>query len=542
MILGLDVGGTNIDLVLIKNQEIIKTNKREINKELSYEIFESIKEITKDINKNEIKTINLSTTIITNSIYLNKTNKVGLICQTGPGLPISYLKITNNQYFIDGYIDHLGREVKSINTKEINNIKEQLLKQGIKDIAVVSKFSTRNNKSEEDVKDILKDDFKNITLSNTLSGKLNFPRRINSAYLNASIKETFFNFVNNLKEALNNMGINSKINILKADGGIMDINYAKKIPLETILSGPAASLMGINYLYETNNDAILLDIGGTTTDIFFYNKGISLFEPIGITIKDYKTLIRAIYSKSIPLGGDSLVIYENNQTKLKSIRKDKAYAFGGKYITLTDCLLYDENEKSKEGIDLFSKKYNIKAKDVLNDTINYYKDEVYNNVYNYLKEINSKPVYTINEIINYDKLNPKELILIGAPSMSLKPHLKDKFKTKVKVMKNYQIANAIGAAFSIPTKELNLYLNTKTKTLNIPEINLYKQVKSNYNKNDAKALLIQKLKDEAINMGYDKNKLNYEITLEEEYNIVDGFYTDGINLRLKGQIKPGVLK
>jgi len=542
MILGLDVGGTNIDLVLVSNNKVIKTLKKEISGNLSENIFESIYEITKTIDKNKINTINLSTTIITNSIYLNQTNKVGLICQTGPGLPLKYLKITKEQYFVDGYIDHLGREVKDINELEIKKIKKDLLDKNIKDIAIVSKFATRNNISEEKIKNILKPEFENITLSNTLSGKLNFPRRINSAYLNASIKEIFNDFLTNFKKAMEKLNIKANINILKADGGIMDINYAKEIPLETILSGPAASLMGVNYLYTTNNDSIILDIGGTTTDIFFYKDGISLFEPIGITIKEYKTLIRAIYSKSISYGGDSLIKYDKGEIKLMPLRKDKAYGFGGKYITLTDALLYSHNLKSKEGIDNFSIKHNINKDDLINQVINIYKNEIYNTVYKYLTIINNKPVYTIEQIINYDKLIPKELILIGAPSNSLKPHLKDKFNLNVKVLNNYEIANAIGAAFSIPTKELNLYLNTKTNTLNIPEINLYKTNIKNYNKEKAKLLLINKLKEEAIKMGFNKEQLKYEITLEEEFNIVDGFYTDGINLRLKGQIKPGVLK
>ncbi len=79
--------------------------------------------------------------------------------------------------------------------------------------------------------------------------------------------------------------------------------------METILSGPAASFMGgINAMLGTNEDAILLDIGGTTTDIFFLANGVPLFEPLGIQIGgEYKTLVRAIYSMSIGLGGDSSI-------------------------------------------------------------------------------------------------------------------------------------------------------------------------------------------------------------------------------------------
>ena len=76
----------------------------------------------------------------------------------------------------------------------------------------------------------------------------------------------------------------------------MNISTAEEKPVETILSGPAASFMGINAMLPTDEDAILLDIGGTTTDIFFLADGVPLFEPLGIKIDKYKTLVRAIYS------------------------------------------------------------------------------------------------------------------------------------------------------------------------------------------------------------------------------------------------------
>ena len=91
MILGIDVGGTNIDGVLIKNHKIIKTIKREINYDLLFEsIFKTIENLIKDVNVVEINKVNLSTTISTNAIVLNKLEKVGLIIQNGPGLQMTY--------------------------------------------------------------------------------------------------------------------------------------------------------------------------------------------------------------------------------------------------------------------------------------------------------------------------------------------------------------------------------------------------------------------------------------------------------------------
>lgn len=542
MILGLDVGGTNIDALIVSNNKIIKTIKKELTNDLFLDIFNTIKMLTKNINKSKIKTINLSTTISTNAIYLNKINKVGLIVQTGPGLPHSYLKVNNNTKFISGYVDHLGRLIEDFNNDEIININNEFKNEGIKDLAIISKFSTRNNITEEKLFNQLKNDYNYITLGHLMSGKLNFPRRINTAYLNSSISELFNNFANNLIKALKELNINANINILKADGGIINLNYALNKPVETILSGPAASLMGTKYLLNTKNDSIILDIGGTTTDIFFLKNGEYVFEPLGIEIKNYKTLIRSIYSKSIPYGGDSIV--DSNLNVLPK-RLDKAYAFGGKYLTVTDFLLVLNNdlkykdkvirkiEKKYESINTFKA-----SKKVINDFLS----KIYNSSYETLKLINNKPVYTINELILDDKINPKDLIVIGNPSKYLKNHLKDKFNLNILIPKYSHIANAIGAAFSIQTLELNLYANTYTKKLSIPEINYYKNINYNFNLSDAKKLILKKIEEEAKKMANNTKNLKYEITEEETYNTIDETYNTGINIRLKAQIRPDIKK
>ncbi len=119
----------------------------------------------------------------------------------------------------------------------------------------------------------------------------------------------------------------------------MSLEAAEEKPVETILSGPAASFMGINAMLDTDKDAILLDIGGTTTDIFFLANGVPLFEPLGIQIGEYKTLVRAIYSVSIGLGGDSSIEIVGGKIKIGPERKGRPYAYGGPVATPTDAML-----------------------------------------------------------------------------------------------------------------------------------------------------------------------------------------------------------
>ena len=117
------------------------------------------------------------------------------------------------------------------------------------------------------------------------------------------------------------------------------------------MSGPAASLMGMQALLHTDEDALLLDVGGTTTDIFFLADGVPLFEPLGIQIGSYKTLVRAIFSQSIGLGGDSFVRVEKGRLKIGPQRLGPPLAFGGENPTPTDAMVVlgylPEGDKTK---------------------------------------------------------------------------------------------------------------------------------------------------------------------------------------------------
>ncbi|MFA5693422.1 MAG: hydantoinase/oxoprolinase family protein, partial [Acholeplasmataceae bacterium] len=411
------------------------------------------------------------------------------------------------------------------------------------------KFSTRNPETENKIKELIKDDFNSITLGHELSGKLNFYRRINTCFLNESLKNNFILFSNYIEKSIKLLGINSEINILKADGGIMSLKAAKTYVVETIFSGPSASLMGMLSLKKYQEDSILIDIGGTTTDIFFLADGIPLFEPLGTEINKYKTLIRSIFSKSLPLGGNTGFIVENGILKIDFKSSNKPLSLGGKKITLTDVFNYLNNinvgdiDKSISGLKELSKQLNLDvnktSKLIVNTFINLIKDKI-NNLIN---QINSKPIFTIKELLLNKQLKPNNITIIGAPALSLKPYFKDTFNLDVFVpTKYYDVTNAIGSALAITTTEVNLYANTYLGKLNISELNKTIKINKDFNLSNAKELAIKYLKDEVKNLGGIPKELEYEITLAEEYNMVKGFYTSGKNIRVKAQVKPGLIK
>ncbi|UZQ83506.1 hydantoinase/oxoprolinase family protein [Thermoanaerobacter sp. RKWS2] len=558
MIIGLDVGGTNIDGVVVEKGKIIKTIKKPTNRDnLFNSIWTALKELLSGYDNTKIERINLSTTVSTNAIVENKLSPVGMIIQPGPGLPYDFLACGDGNVFISGYIDHRGEIIKDFNLLEIKNAIKLFKEKNIKAYAVVTKFSIRNPSIEMKIKEILENDIPNsfITMGHTISGKLNFPRRVYTSYLNSAVHSIFDEFLSNIKKSLEKEGINASVFILKADGGTMNMSTAEKKPVETILSGPAASLMGINAMLPTDKDAILLDIGGTTTDIFFLADGVPLFEPWGIRIGKYKTLVRAIYSVSIGLGGDSSICVRNGRIKIGPQREGVPYAFGGPKPTPTDAMitleLIDENafrfthenvKKAYEAMTLLGKELNLSAKDMAKLILSTMGDIIKNKVDELLHEINSRPVYTVKELLYGKRIKPKLINIIGGPSKVLAPVLEEKFNLPCYYPKNYSVANAIGAALARPTTEITMFVDTSKKTLFVPELGLYEKISGNYTLDKAKEKALELVKKSALSLGASIEEIEAEIVEESSFNMVRGFYTIGKNMRIKAQIKPGLIQ
>ncbi|NMB28211.1 MAG: hydantoinase/oxoprolinase family protein [Tissierellia bacterium] len=548
MIVGLDMGGTHIDAVIIEDGKVINTVKKPTNRDNLFEsIWTTLEELVSGYDKSKIKRINLSTTVSTNAIVEGKTSPVGMIIQSGPGLPHDFLACGDENIFISGYVDHRGRVVKDLDTNEIKESIDLFREKNIKSCAVISKFSTRNPTTELTIKELMKKDFSPITMGHTLSGKLNFPRRVFTSYLNSAVYDTFNDFSNNIKKSMEKESIYAPLYILKADGGTMNLLAAEEKPVETILSGPAASFMGLNAMLNTDKDAILLDIGGTTTDIFFLADGVPLFEPLGIKIDNYKTLVRAIYSVSIGLGGDSSIDIKDGKIKIGPKREGYPYAFGGPKPTPTDAmivlgLMKDGNkEKALQSMETLGNQLNLSVENMAREILDTMGNIIKEKIDKLLYEINSHPVYTVKELLHGKKIDPKLINIIGGPANVLAPILEKKFNLPCYYPKNYHVANAIGAALAKTTTEITMLVDTAQRILSVPELEVYKKIDKNYTLNSARKKAMELLEKSAISLGAKKDEIEAEITEESSFNMVRGFYTSGKNIRIQAQVKPGLI-
>ncbi len=281
----------------------------------------------------------LSTTISTNAIVQNKVDRVGLMVVSGPGLHPSLLGVPDETHFLSGYVNHRGIQVEDIDRDQAERIGAHFQAAGIEHCGIVGKFSPRNPQQETRLKEIIDNGLHHVSLGHRMSGHLNFPRRIATTYLNEAVWERYRHFVAEVLRFVRERRIDVPIYILKADGGTFDIEQSMEFPVQTILSGPAASVMGILTMTGCSEDAIALDIGGTTTDIAVFADGVPLLEPFGVTIEGRKTLIRGLRTKSVGVGGDSVVSLQEGKLSIGPDREGPAAAFGGPFPTPTDAMI-----------------------------------------------------------------------------------------------------------------------------------------------------------------------------------------------------------
>ena len=548
MIIGLDVGGTHTDAVLLGEEGLIREIKIPTNhSDLFNTVLESLNQVTSGLGAKRIRRIVLSTTLTTNSIAQNKIPKVGMVVSAGPGID-PYLFQTNEHYFpVSGSIDHRGREVVPVRPEEIKSAAKKILDHGISHVGVVSKFSIRNPAHELKICEVLQDSFEKVFLGHHISGNLNFPRRIATTFLNASVYPIHKEFFNAVKKSLKEKDLEVPIHILKADGGTMSIESSIDSPGQTILSGPAASVMGSIAFAPENRDALVMDIGGTTTDMAALINRIPVLEPVGINLGGYRTLIRALEVHSIALGGDSAITITDGTPVIGPERKGPAMAYGGPIPTPTDALVVlgkiknCDREKAVSGIQALAERMGNSLEDTAQLIFDSACKKILAEANAMIDRINSKPVYTVHELQEGYKLNPKDLLIIGGPAPYFAEQLEKMSDYNIHVVPRWGVANAIGAALARTTSEVTLFADTEQGIAAAHEENFSKQVDTDYSGRMAVENAYELLRKKALRMGANSDDLELEILENQQFNMVRGFLTTGKNIRVKVQVKPGLI-
>ncbi|GMQ56673.1 hydantoinase/oxoprolinase N-terminal domain-containing protein [Vallitalea sediminicola] len=442
--LGIDVGGTNTDAVLIdENLNIVAEIKHPTTEDIYDGISGALKNVLEisGVDRKDIHQAMLGTTQCTNAIVERKNlAPIGFMRIGAPatlGIPTmvdwdnDIKKIAVDTIIVRGGFEYDGKELAPFDEYEARSFFERM-KGKVKSIAISCVFSTVRNEHElaaaKLCREVMGDDV-HVSISSEI-GSMGLIERENATILNASLFKVAERFTDGFARSLDNEGVtNAKIYLSQNDGTLMTIDHARKYPILTIACGPTNSIRGASYL-SNQKDAVVIDVGGTTTDLGVIHNGFPRESSVAVTIGGVRTNFRMPDVISIGLGGGSIVRQQEDGTVTVGPDSvgyeitNKALVFGGDVITATDiavCLgMAEIGDKTKvEKIDKdFAGKAMMQIKSMVEEDIDIMK--------------------TSNKDI--------EVVMVGGGSIIIPSELEG--TNNVARPEHFGIANAIGSAIS----------------------------------------------------------------------------------------------
>ena len=289
-----------------------------------------------------------------------------------------------------------------------------------------------------------------------------------------------------------------------------------------------------------------LDIGGTTTDISVFADGVPLLEPSGVEINGKKTLIRGLYTKSIGVGGDSVIRIENGEILIGPQREGPAAALDGPFPTPTDAMIvegivsFGDIQKAHNAIALIAKKLQLGVEEAARAIIEKMAAIISDQVRHILAQINNKPVYTIHELLEGKIIQPKILYVAGGPA-AVAPFIAGNLGYSYLIPEHSEVSNALGVALARTTAEVTILADTERKELILCEEGHVESISRNFSLADAIETGKKILREKAVCMGAKEQDIIMEVTESQQFNMIRNFYTTGKNIRVKVQIKPGLI-
>lgn len=565
MLLGLDVGGTFTDAVIIDGHRVVATAKRRTTKDnLMNGIGEALDAVLEGYDVSNIEQVTLSTTVVTNTIVEGKEQPVDLYVVTGPGRNVDDI-FPVSPIYLQGYTDHRGIVVEHTPADAVRGIANMAQARSGTGLAAVSaKFGVRNPQEELSITEELKNTYHTISNGSLLSGSLNFPRRTISAYFNSAVTPVFTVFKKNVEDALSARNIVAPLHILKADGGSLPIEHMLSRPVETTFTGPAATVLGLSALGAIGNQhTVALDIGGTTTDISLWKHGRPLMTKNGVSIREYPSAVRSFAVTSVGIGGESVVRFKNGNLTVGPERVGPSVALGGVEPTLGDALIVlghanygDFNLASRalqdlaDAIQAALQSNNINtsnnqltliktASDVARLILQNALETIQRGVDEVITVENKRPIYVVADIVNPDIFVPEHIVVVGGTAPSLGASIGEYMDLPITIPEDAAVANAIGAALALSTIELTVHVDTKRRLLVIPELGIKQQNCTLKRAEQVVERTKEALSEEALRLGLDTAQ-EIEVISFEDFPVVEGWQSMERLITVKVQLAAGV--
>ncbi|GFE78433.1 hydantoinase [Steroidobacter agaridevorans] len=356
MRLGIDVGGTNTDAVLISGRTVLASAKRPTTGDVSSGIVSATRAVldAAAVQAAEIEGVMIGTTHFVNALVERKgLLGVGVLRLAGAagealppmsGWPDDLKRCIGGVSFqLPGGYEFDGQENTAFNETAVRNAALQLRRKGLQSVAISCVFSPINRSMEQRAAQLVKEVAPDIsvTVSSAL-GRIGFLERENATILNASLSRMARHVMASFTAAFSEMGIHAPLYVSQNDGTLISAKYAAQYPVLTLGSGPTNSMRGAAFLTGIQ-DAIVMDVGGTTTDIGALVNGFPRESSIAVNIGGVRTNFRMPDILSIGLGGGTRIHLDRDgwpsaigPDSVGYRLPEEAYLFGGSTLTASD--------------------------------------------------------------------------------------------------------------------------------------------------------------------------------------------------------------
>ena len=353
MRIGIDVGGTNTDAVLMDGRKVVAEVKTPTTADVTSGVVTALRNLVGErLSKpGQVQAVMIGTTHFTNAVVeakrLMPTAAVRLGLPATQALPPMVdwperlrTALGGHVYLCHGGHEFDGRHISELDPDELRRAAEDIGRKGIRSVAISSVFSPVNHEFEEEAGKLLESELPGVMISLSHEiGRIGLLERENATIMNACLRDLAVHIVDAFHGALAEVGIEAPVYLSQNDGTLMSVDYAQRYPVATFASGPTNSMRGAAFL-SGRLDCAVVDVGGTTSDVGVLQHGFPREASIAVEIGEVRTNFRMPDVFSFGLGGGSLV-RENGELKIgpESVGYEltsKALCFAGDTLTATD--------------------------------------------------------------------------------------------------------------------------------------------------------------------------------------------------------------
>lgn len=312
--LGVDTGGTFTDAAIVDletKKVMAKAKAPTTYHDLSIGIVGAVEAAVQGngIDPADIKLVGLSTTLATNSILQGRGGDVGLI-GIGWKPQVDWTFEAKRTAFVRGGYDSMGKRIEALDEEGLEAAVDDICKE-VDAVVISGMFSVANPIQEASAKGLVQSKYNlPVVMGHDMTAELGIYERTVTAVLNAKLLPIINDFLSSMERSLLSRGIDASIYVFKGDGGLMSLPVARERPVDTVLSGPAASLMGGRAISDLDS-CLVVDLGGTSTDIAYLEDGFPRLNMEGSMVGKWRTRVRAIDIWTAGLGGDSSVTMDD---------------------------------------------------------------------------------------------------------------------------------------------------------------------------------------------------------------------------------------